>query len=60
MFIAQITHKIYQVGNFPASKRWAEWNGQYRDTMRGYLKGDFWEANSAAWREENKRKCRYF
>ena len=28
----------------------AEWNGQYRDTMRGYLKGDFWEANSAAWR----------
>lgn len=41
---------LYQVGNFPASKRWAEWNGQYRDTMRGYLKGDFWEANSAAWR----------
>lgn len=39
---------LYQVGNFPASKRWAEWNGQYRDTMRGYLKGDFWEANSAA------------
>lgn len=38
---------LYQVGNFPASKRWAEWNGQYRDTMRGYLKGDFWEANSA-------------
>ena len=33
---------LYQVGNFPASKRWAEWNGQYRDTMRGYLKGDFW------------------
>lgn len=29
---------LYQVGNFPASKRWAEWNGQYRDTMRGYLK----------------------
>ena len=26
---------LYQVGNFPASKRWAEWNGQYRDTMRG-------------------------
>ena len=41
---------LYQVGNFPASKRWAEWNGQYRDTMRGYLKGNFWEANSAAWR----------
>lgn len=41
---------LYQVGNFPASKRWAEWNGQYRDTMRGYLKGDFWEANSVAWR----------
>lgn len=41
---------LYQVGNFPASRRWAEWNGQYRDTVRGYLKGDFWEAHNAAWR----------
>jgi isoamylase len=28
----------YQVGNFPAG--WAEWNDKYRDTMRGYWKGD--------------------
>ena len=28
----------YQVGNFP--NRWAEWNDQYRDTMRAYWKGD--------------------
>ncbi len=28
----------YQVGNFPAL--WAEWNGKYRDTLRGYWKGD--------------------
>jgi glycogen operon protein len=28
----------YQVGNFPAG--WAEWNGRYRDTVRGYWKGD--------------------
>ena len=28
----------YQVGNFPAL--WAEWNDQYRDTVRRYWKGD--------------------
>ena len=28
----------YQVGGFPAG--WAEWNDQYRDTMRAYWKGD--------------------
>ncbi len=28
----------YQVGNFPVG--WAEWNDKYRDTMRGYWKGD--------------------
>lgn len=28
----------YQVGNFPMG--WAEWNDQYRDTMRAYWKGD--------------------
>ncbi len=28
----------YQVGNFPPG--WAEWNDKYRDTMRGYWKGD--------------------
>lgn len=40
---------MYQVGNFPASKRWAEWNGRYRDALRGFLKGENWEAWSAAW-----------
>jgi len=40
---------MYQVGRFPASKRWAEWNGRYRDSLRSYLKGDFWEASNAAW-----------
>ncbi|WP_424934533.1 glycogen debranching protein GlgX [Amaricoccus macauensis] len=28
----------YQVGNFPPG--WAEWNDQYRDTIRSYWKGD--------------------
>jgi glycogen operon protein len=28
----------YQVGGFPPG--WAEWNDQYRDTMRAYWKGD--------------------
>lgn len=40
---------LYQVGNFPASKRWAEWNGRYRDSLRSFLKGDNWEAWNAAW-----------
>jgi isoamylase len=31
---------LYQVGSFPAYGRWAEWNGQYRDTLRRFLKGD--------------------
>ncbi|MCD8021067.1 MAG: glycogen debranching enzyme [Clostridiales bacterium] len=41
---------MYQVGSFPAHKRWAEWNGRYRDTMRGFLKGDCWLSWDAAWR----------
>ena len=28
----------YQVGNFPLG--WAEWNGQYRDTVREFWRGD--------------------
>jgi glycogen operon protein len=28
----------YQVGNFPPG--WTEWNGQYRDTMRRFWRGD--------------------
>lgn len=40
---------LYQVGNFPASKRWAEWNGRYRDCIRGFLKGENWEFWNAAW-----------
>ncbi|MGP9805422.1 glycogen debranching protein GlgX [Paracoccus sp. NSM] len=28
----------YQLGNFPPG--WAEWNDQYRDTVRSYWKGD--------------------
>jgi isoamylase len=31
---------LYQVGTFPAYGRWAEWNGQYRDAVRRFLKGD--------------------
>src|SRR5260370_11864856 len=31
---------LYQVGSFPAYGRWAEWNGKYRDTMRGWINGD--------------------
>lgn len=40
---------MYQVGRFPASKRWAEWNGRYRDALRSFLKGDNWQSWDAAW-----------
>src|SRR5258707_8110479 len=30
---------LYQVGSFPG-ERWDEWNGQYRDTLRSFVKGD--------------------
>ncbi|BDD04682.1 glycogen debranching protein GlgX [Aureibacter tunicatorum] len=30
---------LYQVGTF-VGDRWAEWNGKYRDDVRGFLKGD--------------------
>jgi isoamylase len=31
---------MYQVGTFPAYKRWSEWNGQYRDDVRRFIRGD--------------------
>lgn len=39
---------LYQVGSFPSWKRWAEWNGRYRDDMRRFLKGDGFLAQTAA------------
>ncbi len=41
---------LYQVGSFPSWKRWAEWNGRYRDDMRCFLKGDTGMARLAAQR----------
>ena len=38
---------LYQVGSFPSWKRWAEWNGRYRDDMRRFLKGDDFLAQTA-------------
>ena len=31
---------LYQVGGFPFGKRWSEWNGQYRDIVRRFWKGE--------------------
>ncbi len=31
---------LYQVGTFPHWGRWAEWNGQYRDDIRRFVRGD--------------------
>ena len=38
---------LYQVGSFPAFRRWSEWNGRYRDDVREYLKGGLWAAGAA-------------
>lgn len=38
----------YQVGNFPVL--WAEWNAEYRDTMRRFWKGDEGLAGTVAYR----------
>src|SRR5262249_33715802 len=31
---------LYQVGQFPYGRRWSEWNGQYRDEVRRFWRGD--------------------
>jgi len=31
---------LYQLGVFSDNKRWTEWNGDYRDTIRHFLRGD--------------------
>ena len=30
---------LYQVGSFSKDKRWAEWNGRFRDDVRMFMKG---------------------
>ncbi|MDH5561367.1 MAG: glycogen debranching protein GlgX [Deltaproteobacteria bacterium] len=41
---------LYQVGSFPASKRWAEWNGKYRDIIRRFCSGEAGIINEVATR----------
>jgi len=31
---------LYQVGSFPGGPRWSVWNGQYRDDVRKFWRGD--------------------
>jgi isoamylase len=31
---------LYQVGWFPYGRRWSEWNGQYRDDVRRFWRGE--------------------
>ncbi|MBI2080846.1 MAG: glycogen debranching protein GlgX [candidate division NC10 bacterium] len=38
----------YQVGNFPVL--WAEWNGEYRDTVRRFWRGDEGQLSTLAYR----------
>ncbi|MBR3367144.1 MAG: glycogen debranching protein GlgX [Lachnospiraceae bacterium] len=39
---------LYQVGTFPSFDRFSEWNGRYRDAVRDYLKGNYWNAPEMA------------
>lgn len=41
---------LYQVGRFPFGRRWSEWNGQYRDDVRRFWRGDFGFAGAVATR----------
>jgi isoamylase/glycogen operon protein len=42
---------LYQVGRFaPETKRWSEWNGQYRDSVRRFIKGSPWASGEFATR----------
>jgi glycogen operon protein len=31
---------LYQVGHFPYGRRWSEWNGQFRDQVRRFWRGE--------------------
>jgi glycogen operon protein len=41
---------LYQVGLFPHGKRWSEWNGQFRDDVRRFWRGDMGLAGAVATR----------
>ena len=41
---------LYQVGTFPAWRRWAEWNGKFRDDVRKFVKGDSGLTGALAYR----------
>lgn len=41
---------LYQVGRFPFGRRWSEWNGQYRDDVRRFWRGDLGFAGPIATR----------
>ena len=41
---------LYQVGRFPYGQRWQEWNGQFRDEVRRFWRGDPGMAGSLATR----------
>jgi len=41
---------LYQVGTFPAWRRWAEWNGKFRDDVRRFVKGDSGLTGALAYR----------
>ena len=51
---------LYQVGNFPAYGRFAEWNGKFRDCARQFLKGDWNQAGEMAQRLQGSPDLYYF
>ena len=41
---------LYQLGSFPAPRRWSEWNGQFRDCVRHFIKSDAFMGPQLIWR----------
>jgi glycogen operon protein len=41
---------LYHVGGFPSFGRWSEWNGKYRDSIRGFLRSDAGEVGELSQR----------
>ncbi|MDH3347483.1 MAG: glycogen debranching enzyme, partial [Desulfobulbaceae bacterium] len=41
---------LYQVGSFSSHRRWAEWNGRFRDDIRSFIGGDHGTTASLATR----------
>jgi isoamylase len=50
---------LYQVGTFPHGQRWSEWNDQYRDVIRRFIKGNSIEKSTFSTRISGSQDIYY-